>query len=176
MKSRFLVAFAMFALSLTGCDSADKPTTISSDRPVVVEANQSLAARIDAGHYDFVDSDIQSNFKVESVTADYEAQLVTVAFNRGISSENAVAEIKAYGLRPANTSECIAYGATIAKARYQFDLGPPPYWLACFGSIATFNGERHVLVLGGWNGVWGLHLGRWELGWGPNERLLAVRP
>ncbi len=176
MKNRFLVALATLALSLAGCSSGNGPTTVSNDRLVTVEAAPTLAQRIDAGHYEYVNSDIQPNFKIEPVAADYEAKLVVVSFNRAIGSGDAVLEMQARGLRPANTAECIAYGAKLSADMRASDLRPPSYWLVCLDSTATVGGERRVLGLGRWGGDWHLDLRRWAGDWRSAKRFLAARP
>lgn len=177
MKNRFLVALATLALTLTGCGSSGSgPTTVSNDRVVTVSAAPTLAQRIDAGHYEYVNSNIQFSFKVEPIAADYQAKLVVVHFNRGIGSADAVLEMQARGLRPANTAECLAYGAAQKRISREWGLRTPNYWTVCLGSTATIGGERHVLALGGWAGGWRLDHGRWSDGWRSDRRFLATRP
>jgi hypothetical protein len=174
MKNTFLGALAALMLTLTGCGSADGLTTVSDIRPVTVEAAPSVAQRIDAGGYDLVSSNIQSSFKLDPIPADYVANTVQVHFNRGISSENAVAEMKVRKLRPANLAECLAYGQAISTARKLFDLGPPNYYMVCLGSSAVVSGVRRVPVLDGWDGGWHLELGQGRGGWSTRVRFLAV--
>jgi hypothetical protein len=177
MKNRFLVALATLALSLTGCGSAGNgPTTVSNDRVVTVSAEPTLAQRIDAGQYEYVDSNIQSSFKVEPIAADYQAKLVVVHFNRGIGSADAVLEMQALGLRPANTAECLAYGAAQKRISREWGLRNSDYWLVCLGSIATFDGGRSVLALSEWRGVWYLGHRMWAGDWDSGNRFLATRP
>jgi hypothetical protein len=175
MKINFFGALVAFALTLSGCGSSDGPTTLSQDRIVTVEAEQTLATRIDAGKYDSVNDAILPNFKSDAIVAPYEAKLVVISFNRSISSENAEAEMKARGLRPANLNECLAYGAAIAKARAGFDLQAPNYWTVCLGSSTNIYGRRVVPVLIKWNGDWRLDLDPWAPDWDRDLRFLSVR-
>lgn len=176
MKNRFSVALATLALMLTGCSSGNGPTIVSNDRFVTVEAAPSLGARINAGDYGYVNSYIQSNFKVDPITANYEAKLVVVHFNRGIGSADAVLEMQARGLRPANTAECLAYGEAQKRISQAWGLRTPYYWTVCLGSTATSDGERRVLGLGRLGGDWGLGHGRWSGDWSSDDRFLASRP
>lgn len=185
MRNLFRGALATLALALIGCGS-NGPITVSNDRVVPVHATLTLAQGIDAGHYKYVDSKIQSNFKIEPIAADYEAKLVVVHFNRDIGSADAVLELQARGLRPANTAECLAYGAEQKRISREWGLRTPEYWLVCLGSTATSDSERsvlilgdserHVLELGRWSGGWGLNRDGWSGDWRSGDRFLATRP
>jgi hypothetical protein len=176
MKNFFKVALATLVLVLTGCSDINGPSTVSDDRLVTLPAAPTLAQRIHAGHYEYVNETVLSNFRVEPITADYEIRLVVVHLNRIIGTPRVLLELEARGLRPANTAECLAYGAKLSADMRASDLRPPTYWLVCLGSTATSDGERRVLALGESNDNWVVSdFYLWGRHWFSDYRFLAVR-
>ena len=169
------LAVLVLAFTLTACGGNTGPTTVGTPHTITVDDTQSLTALIDAGHYDSVNDDINStNFSITG-KGKRDEQMVLVSFNRSISSEDADAGIRARGYRPANLDECLAYGASLAKARQDFGLAPPNYWIVCLGQSAQVDGYRNVPELWSHGSDWGLGRNRWDGDWRSDGRFLAVR-
>jgi hypothetical protein len=168
MRKLFGAAIALaFSLTLAACGSSGSgPTIVGSDHHVTVDGTKGLAAMIDAGHFDWVNDSISGNFAVAPQKRD--ETMVLVSFNRSISSENAVAEMNARHLRPANLAECLAFGASIADTRSDEPI-------VCLGQSAQVDGGRSVPGLWGDGGVWRLDLSWWDHVWLSDYRFLAVR-
>lgn len=163
------LAALVLAISLSACGGSGSggPTTVGDNHNITVDGTHGLAAMIDAGHYGWTNSDVNdANFKITPTKRD--EVMALVSFNRNISSENAVAEMKARGLRPANLDECLAYGATIADTG---SIHP----IICLGQSTQFDDDREVPGLWVGSGTWGLHLDHWDVGWDSDYRFLAVR-
>lgn len=138
MKKNLLGAIVAFALTQSGCGSADDPTTI-------LRVSQVRIVKVEPA-FESEEHVIISNFKPDQVAASYEAKLMGVRFNRNITTEDVVAGMKARNLRPANINECIAYMEDFDKKRA--DLGQKPHrsWTVCLGSFYEFEGVRSVPV------------------------------
>jgi hypothetical protein len=163
------LAALVLAISLSACGGSGSggPTTVGDNHTITVDGMHGLAAMIDAGHYGWTNSDVNdANFKITPAKRD--EVMALVSFNRNISSENAVAEMKARGLRPANLDECLAYGATIADTG---SIHP----IICLGQSAQIGGDREVPDLWDDRGTWELILAFWDNDWGSDCRFLAVR-
>ena len=133
MKNRFFVTCVASLALLAGCTSADDPVVSNSERAVSIKAGVTSRELINAGRYEMLDYTVDA-FNLEEVKADYVANLVLVSFDRDISSEDALKELQALGLEPANTVECLAYGAATAE---EFAGEYVPHWLVCLNSKAT---------------------------------------
>lgn len=97
---------------------------------------QSLGSLIKNGRFDWVNPDIESNFKADEVrSADYKI----FHFDRYISSDDAVKEIEQAGFLAANLTELLAYAV---------DNWNGKDWVIALGSVAKLNGSRHVPFLG----------------------------
>jgi hypothetical protein len=152
------IAALVLAAALSACGGGNSgPTTIGAAHTITVDDTQGLATLIDAGHYDSVNDDIAANFALTG-KGKHDESMVLVSFNRDISSEDADAGMRARGLRPANLDECLAYGAALAKARQDYDLAPPSYWIVCLGQSAQVVGDRDVPGLWSFGSDWCLDL------------------
>ena len=96
-------------------------------------------------------------------------EIVLVHFNRDISSEDALKEMDALGLRPAKIEEPLAFGETHPDIQREFPI-------IALGSVwRGRNGDRGVPFLVGWGGRRGLRLDWFEVGWIGRCRFAAVR-
>jgi len=143
-------------------------TDMLTDRVIAVDYGMPLPAMIAAGKYDWVNPDITpEKFPVEGTgTKRFRTKLFD--FGRRISSEGAVAAMKAENFTPANHVHGLAYGAAFPD-----EQRTNPF--ACLGSSAQVPGLRCVVCLG--RSVAGRRLGLdgWRGGWGDRWRFLAVQ-
>jgi len=129
---------------------------------LTVDYGQSLEQMIDAGHYDWVNSDITAKrFPIEGKgVVEFEGRYFH--FNRGISSENAIKEIEAASWKPAKIEHVLSHGKTSPEEQHKFP-------------IIGLDGDRRVPVLGRGGSGRDLNLGWFGRGWDPFARFLAVR-
>ena len=135
---------------------------------ISVDYGQTLAQMIVAGHYDWENDDISGkNFSVQGKgVVQYEAKLFH--FNRGISSEQVVKEIKAAGWEPGKIEHVLSFGAKFPEEQRKYPV-------IGLGSVARVRGGRRVPCLCRRGAGRGLDLDWWDDGWGGGYRFLAVR-
>jgi hypothetical protein len=184
VKKNFQMTLAALALSLTACGEENEATTISNERVVRVESSPTLPDRIRQGGFGFGANDdldsINEAFRIQPISADYDARFVLVMFNRFIATEAAFKEFQNLSLRPANIAECLAYGAAVNQAR-RFDLQPPRYAMVCLGSNKNPGQTQRFLQIGGWGDRMVLANTRgntthYQYDWSSDTVFLAVRP
>jgi len=135
---------------------------------VVVDYSRSLAEMIKAGKYDWVHGNInENNFPVKGIGR-HEVSVVLFHFNRVISSEDAMSEMKRTGYRPARIEELLALGENYPDLQRQFPIiALRSFWrpqLGGRGVPALWRiGERDLRLL------W------FESAWHSVFRFLAVR-
>ena len=141
--------------------------------PVIVDYSRTLSEMISAGKYGWVNSDItDQHFPLPKIPTGLptklELNLELVHFNRFISSNDAIAELKKRGMRPATLPELLAFGE-------QYPEEQRKYSIVALGSVWQDWGGRIVPCL--WFDAVGRGLGlSWfEGGWGDGYRFLAVR-
>ncbi|MDO8407686.1 MAG: hypothetical protein Q7S95_00405 [bacterium] len=170
-----LVAVLFFSLAVAACGDSER-TEVGPDHIITVDGTKTLGQMVDAGHYDSINRSINAtNFPIEN-KGKRDKVMVLVSFNRDVSSENAVDEMKARNLRPAVLDECLAYGAAIAKVYQDYGLGAPTGWIACLGQSTVVDGGRFVPEL--WRDVFSngmLRLDLWFGVWPSGSHFLAVR-
>lgn len=140
--------------------------------PFMVNYGQSLEQMIGAGCYDWVNSDITAKrFPIigEGIV-EFEARLFL--FNRGISSEKAVDEIKnADSVNPWNPGKIehiLAFGAKCPEEQRKYPV-------VSLGSVARVRGRRRVPYLYRDRARRDLNLRWWDGDWDDVCRFLAVR-
>ncbi len=109
-------------------DLADKIVDLLADGrktvngfPVTVDCRQSLQAMIQAGRYDWVNSDItEKHFPVTRGSQDVSVELVH--FDREMTSDDVLAELDRRGLRPATLPELLAFGAKYPEKQREFPI------------------------------------------------------
>ena len=150
--------------------------------PVTVDYTHSLAQMIAAGKYDWVNSDItDQHFPPPSIPTGLppstgsgqatkaELKLELVHFNRTISSNDAIAELKQKGLRPATLPEFLAFGAIYPEEQRKYPI-------VALGSVWQYwDGDRDVPFLYCGDSRRGLSLGWFEFGWYDDFRFAVVR-
>lgn len=131
-------------------------------------ATLSLAEMIRVGSYDWVNVNIkEANFPMpEGFTLGTEPKLYH--FNRSISSENAIEEMKKDGFRPATIWDLLDYGAKNPELQRLFPM-------VALGSVEEVGGNRSVACLYGGGAKRYLSLGWFVIDWGDDHRFLAVR-
>lgn len=133
-----------------------------------VDYGLSLAAMIQLGKYDWMNSDITAERFPIKGEGQKNVQFELVHFNRGISSEDAAAEMKKRGLRPARIEELLSFGAKYPELQLQFPI-------VALGSVAEFGGGQRVAYLYRGDARRYLDLRWWSGGWGARCRFLVVR-
>jgi len=143
-------------------------TDTLTDRVIAVDYGASLPDMIAAGKYDWVNEAITpAKFPVVGIgTKRYRTKLF--AFDRRISSENAVAAMKAEKFTPADHVHGLAYGAAFPDEQRNNPI-------ACLGSSAQVRGNRSVVCLSRRGAERGLDLYRWRGDWLDRWRFLAVQ-
>ena len=134
---------------------------------LVVDYAQSFKQMIVAGHYDWLNPDIEKNFSVQGTgTVNLDTELVH--FNRNIGSDEALKELDHLGYRAATAEELLAFGAAYTEKQLEFPI-------VALGTVRRVGGNRRVLYL------WRAGLGRgldlywFGLGWHGPDRFLVVR-
>ncbi len=136
---------------------------------VIVNRDLSRAESIEAGKYDWVNSDItQEHFPVKG-SGKQNVNIVLFHFNRTITSDEVIAEMEKAGYRPADIDELLGLGVVNPDLQKEFPIvGLGSVWRGPGGS-------RRVPYLG-WGGVErDLDLHWFGNGWGARCRFAAVR-
>src|ERR1035437_1835235 len=114
--------------------------------------NQLIASH----NFNWVNSDIEKNFKLEKVrSSDYKLY----HFDKYISSEDAIKEMAKDGYLPATITELLKWKGWNDKD-----------WVIALGSVAKVGGGRLVACLGGFGTRRGLGLGWFGSVWGDDYR------
>ena len=154
---------------------ADKIVDLLSDGrktvngyPVTVDYRQSLKDMIQAGRYDYANSDItEKHFPVASGPAELSIELVH--FDRVMSSEDVLAEFDRRGLRPATLPELLAFGKAYPEVQLEFPV------VALASVWRSWGVGRLVPFLWSNADERGLGLDWLVDRWGPHYRFAAVR-
>jgi hypothetical protein len=156
-------------------DLADKIVDLLADGrkpvngfPITVDYRKSLDAMVEAGRYDWVDSDItEKHFPVKPGHADVSIELVH--FDRVMETDDVLAELDRRGLRPATLPELLAFGAKYPEKQREFPV------VALASVWRNLHGGRYAPCLWGFAEERSLSL-RWlDGGWGARYRFAAVR-
>ena len=142
--------------------------------PVTVDYAHSLDQMIAAGKYDSVNPNItDQHFPLPSIptglTTKADLKLELVHLNRTVSSNEAIAELKQKGLRPATIHELLAFGATYPEEQRKYPI-------VALGSVwQRWDGYRFVPYLSSDGDRRGLDRSFFGGGWRAGCRFLAVR-
>jgi hypothetical protein len=143
-------------------------TDTITDRVIAVDYGRPLADMIAAGKYDWKNSDITAaRFPVEG-TGKKQFRTKLFHFDRCISSEDAVAAMKAENFIPGTHVHGLAFGATFPEEQRKHPI-------VCLGSSAQVYGRRFVVCLFGNDAKRDLHLSFWGVGWDGRWRFLGVQ-
>ena len=136
---------------------------------VTVDYSRSLAQMIAAGKYDWVNDDITEKHFPMKGNGKVELNLELAHFNKYISSDDAIAELKKRGLRPATLWELLAFGAKFPETQREFPI-------VALGSVwRDLDGDRNVPYLWGHADERSLGLCWYDHDWSDNYRFLASR-
>lgn len=129
----------------------------------------SLEEMVEAGKYDYANSNINSgNFPVGEIQSQ-EEEVYLVHFDRSIGSEEVIRELDKMGLEPADIVQLLAIGEQYPELQRQFPI-------IALGSVWTRpGGSRYVPELWGGAAYRELGLGWFEGDWNPYYRFAAVR-
>lgn len=137
---------------------------------VVVDYSQPIAEMVRAGKYDYVNSDItDKRFPKKQNSGAVETSPDLVHLNKVVSTDEALRELNARGLRPATLEELLAFGAAYPEEQRKFSIvGLGSSWLDPLG-------HRRVPVLWGNSSGRDLSLYWREDDWNSGYRFLAIR-
>ena len=122
---------------------------------------KTLASLIKSKKFNWVNSNIEKNFKLEEVrNTDYKL----FHFDKYVSSKYAIKEIENEGYCPANLAELLNWKDWNDKD-----------FVVALGSVSQVVGSRFVAYLYGSGAERGLDLDWFDCGWGVLCRFLAVR-
>lgn len=147
---------------------------LSSPRPateeysLVIDHGMAIEELVRLGEYDSVNKNITSRNFPTTRTGEEETTAILVHFDRDIESDDAVKELDAIGLRPAEADETLAFGKQYPDKQRKFPI-------VGLGSVVQLSGVRYVLYLAGWDGKRGANLRYWDGRWGCDYRFLAFR-
>ena len=137
--------------------------------PVTIDYGMSLADMIEAGHYDWTNSDITAEHFPIKGRGKAEVKLELVHFDRAVSTDEALEELDKQGLRPAKIEELLAFGAAYPEIQHEFPV-------ICLGSVWSDRDDgRSVPDLGRRGSRRRLYLDWVALDWPDYCRFLAVR-
>jgi len=142
---------------------------------VVVDYGQPLDEMIAAGKYDgYINSDItEKHFPIPKIPAGLPAKvklnLELVHFNKVMTSDQVLAELKKQGLRPATLPELLAFGAAYPDKQRESPI-------VALGSVWRLpDGYRYVPCLWSFADERDLNLSWFGDGWNEFYRFLVVR-
>jgi hypothetical protein len=128
-----------------------------------------LAGQIAAGQYGYANEHITAaNFPIRG-TGVVKSEIILVHLDRGISSDDAVAELDRLGLEPAKLEHATAFGAKYPDVQRKYSI------VFLGASWVGSNGYRRVPCLVYCHDGRELGLGWWRDGWGRGYRFAAVR-
>jgi len=143
-------------------------TFLAATYKQVVNYDLSVKELLKAGKYDWQNEDITDKNFPSTEKGEKEVEFGMFHFKRGISSEDAIAEMKKAGYRPSTMKELLSFGKNNPDLQRKYPI-------IALGSVAELGGARHVGFLHG-NGS-GRDAGPdcFGSGWGDYCRFLAVR-
>lgn len=135
-----------------------------------IDYNRSIADSIKAGKYDWVNEDITDKNFPSTEKGNEEIEYVLFAFDRSISPEKAIKEMKKVDSRPATMKELLSFGE-----KHPEIVVDSPFTTA-HGSFARLGGGRYVGCLY-WRGskIHLNHVDYFASGSGGSCRFLAVK-
>lgn len=141
---------------------------VSDPMRVTVDYSQPLEEMIAAGRYGRVNSNItEENFPIKG-SGKVDLNLELVCFNKYISSNEAIAELKKLGMRPATLPELLAFDEKYLEEQRKYPI-------LALGSVWRDWDGRNAPCL--WDGSDGRRLRLYwiEVVWGGDCRFLVVR-
>lgn len=138
--------------------------------PFTVNYFLTVAEMVEAGHYDWKNSDVNNrNFPHDRSRGTEEVTAELIHFDRDISTDDALLELARLGYRPATNAELLAFGAKYPEKQREFSI-------IQLGSVwVGSGGDRDVSYLDGGGSERRLDV-RWaDYVWLGHCRFLAVR-
>ena len=134
-----------------------------------VAAELSLRDRIALGKYDVVNESITEKSFSEKIIDDYTIKFKLCHFDRPISSDKVIKEMKKDGFSPGTFPELLALVEANPELQKQFHI-------VALGSVRRRpGGRRFVLIVGSSKEKRSLDLHRFGGDWSSDDRFLAVR-
>lgn len=126
--------------------------------PITVDYTQSFDDMVEAGKYDYVDSDAKAKNWPITGEGKQEHKAILVHFNKGMNSEEVLAYGEEHSLEPAKAEDLLAFGAQYPELQREF-------FIVALGSVWQFHGDRNVLVLNSFDGERYLTVGWFDGDW-----------
>ncbi len=136
--------------------------------PVNIDRGQRLEAMIGAGHYGFVEEDIEDYFEIKGEEKGRRI-LRLVGCNRRIDTKTILDNLSSNGFRPAVIEEFLAFNANYRPDQTE------DFTLVCLGSVASVQGIDQVLYSQLTSGKYDLLMARFPREWDAAWHFLAVR-
>jgi hypothetical protein len=139
--------------------------------PIVLDCNQTVEEMVKAGKYDWVELEINSDYRPVKCHGISKVDVVLVPIHlQSMASEDLLRELDKHDLRPAEFPELLAFGATYPEK--QRDFAP----IVALGSASQYwDSRRGAAYLGGGSGGRGLGgPGCWGPGCHSDFQLAAV--
>lgn len=133
-----------------------------------ISANLSLSERIAAGKYGWVNNDVTEKNFPETAEKNYEVEYRIFHFNKLISSESVITEIKKAGFRPGNILELLKLGEIKPDLQKKFSI-------VALGPMRDSTNNDNVSVLYYHEGMRRLRLDSFNGPWYYSNRFLGVR-
>lgn len=136
---------------------------------IIVDYAKTLDEMIRAGAYDWVNSNITSEYFPVKGEGRVELNAELVHYGKFMSSDSIVQDMGSHGLRPGTLAELLAFGGKYPEKQREFPI-------VALGSVwRDWHGDRFVAFLHCYESRRELDLGIWEGGWGGRYRFLAFR-
>ena len=180
MNTRFLgcIMAIVSTFALIACAGTPSGPTKSETEFVdhfVVDDSIPLPSLITISGYETASNDVNMN-DLSPTGERKKSEMVLVKFDHSITSKKAIAGIQAEkDLRPADITECLAYGAALAQAlQHTENSTPPNYGIVCLGKSPKDGHAHETPVLLYDAGNWHLTFEPFST-WLSDSRFLAVR-
>ena len=136
---------------------------------ILVDETKMVEELVEDGSFDWSnDNTVSTNFTKPEGGSTSEKDMGIFHFGENISSEDAIAKMKAEGYRPATIWDLLGFAKKHPDLQREFPI-------VALGSVAIVTGFRRVAFLYGSGSECGLDLGYLDVVWGGGCRFLAVR-
>lgn len=136
---------------------------------LAVDYSRSLEQMVGAGKYDWMNDNITGNNFPHQSLGVVEQRCKLFHFNRSISSEDVITEMKKEGFIPADTATLCVFGEKFPEKQREFPI-------VALGQVwRSASGDRGVAYLNGVGAGRGLSLDWFDFDWSGDYRFLAVR-
>ncbi|MBP6908704.1 MAG: hypothetical protein KBB75_02695 [Candidatus Pacebacteria bacterium] len=167
MKKAMFLLVPIMALFFASCGGSSSSTIENLEFPIAVDYSKSIKHYLKAGHYDYVNEDILfTSFSNDTKDTVISRTATLITFNRSMTSEDIVVQLKNRGFRPGTAQELYAFGALYPRLQGEFSI-------IALGSVSSDSCVPVLyLVMGGSRLA---HLWSWFGEWNSDYRFLAFK-